>query len=132
MIAGSVRRIKRLNYLLGGVLVIAAALTQSQTDALGVAVGVALSCLNFFLLEKLVTRWTSEAAEGRSTTASSMLMLPKMMALGALVVLSLAFLPISGVGFVIGYSVFVASIFVEIILSAVLPTPQTPSEQNHG
>ena len=50
MTPGNLQRIERLNYLLGGVMVIASALTQPRSMALGIAVGVALTCLNFFLL----------------------------------------------------------------------------------
>ncbi len=132
---GNLQRIERLNYLIGGVLVIAAALTQVRSMALGVAVGVALTCLNFFLLRKLVAKWTDEAAKGISS-ASAMLVLPKMVGLMAAVVLCLWLLPIQGIGFAVGYSVFVISIFVEIILSAVLPGPSAPphdsSDVNHG
>jgi len=131
VIPGSLRRIKRLNYLLGGVLVIAAAVTQPQAHALGVAVGVALTCFNFFLLDRLITKYTNDVAAGRPSSNSAMLMIPKMMGLMGLVVFCLAVLPISGLGFVVGYSVFVGSIFVEIFLSAILPSPST-SEQNHG
>jgi len=128
--AGNLRRIERLNYLLGGVLVIAAAVTQPQRVALGIAVGVALTCANFFVLRRLILRWTTEAAEGRSSSASSLLVLPKMIGLMVAVVLCLAFLPINPVGFAIGYSVFVVSIFVEILLAALLPAPR--NENNHG
>jgi hypothetical protein len=133
--AGNLQRVERLNYLLGGILVIAAALTQPRSMALGIAVGVALTCLNFFLLRKLVAKWTDEAAKGISST-SALLVLPKMIGLMGAVVLCLWLLPIQGIGFAIGYSVFVVSIFVEIILSAVLPGPSAPphdsSDVNHG
>ena len=128
MNVGNVARIARLNYVIGGVLVILAAITQKRADALGVAVGVVLTCLNFALLRRLIQRWTSDAAEGRSTTASGMLLIPKMMGLMVAVVLCLWLLPISGPGFAVGYSVFVVSIFVDLIVSAFHPK----SEQSHG
>jgi len=129
MTAGNLGRIERLNYILGGLLVIGAVLvTRSRPVALGVAVGVALTCLNFFLLKRLVTKWTSAAAANQPTSGSALLMLPKMMLLMALVVLSLAFLPIDAAAFALGFSVFVISIFVEIILSAVLPSPPPASD----
>lgn len=128
MNAGNVRRIERLNYLLGGILIVAAALTQRQSVALGVAVGVALTCLNFLFFRRLIVKWTSDAAEGRPSAGSATLMLPKTLLLMLAVVLSLAFLPIHPVAFAIGYSVFVLSIFTEIILSAFQPS----NEQNHG
>jgi hypothetical protein len=133
--AGNLRRIERLNYLLGGILVIAAALTQPQPVALGVAVGVALTCANFFVLRRLIQKWTSDAAAGRSTSKSGLLVLPKMVGLMVAVVLSLAYLPIHPIAFAVGYSIFVVSIFVEILLAAILPSPSpTPetNEQHHG
>jgi hypothetical protein len=134
---GSLTRIERLNYGLGGVLVIAAALTQSQPRALGVAVGVLLTSLNFALLSRVVGKMTKQAATGGDSSRGAMLILPKMLGLMIAVVLSLAFLPIDPMAFAIGYSVFVASIFVEVILAAVLPAPAPspstePDELNHG
>jgi hypothetical protein len=123
--AGNLRRVERLNYLLGGILVIAAAVTRPQRESLGIAVGVALTCANFFVLRRLIQKWTSDAAEGRSSSTSSLLVLPKMIGLMVAVVLCLAFLPIEPVAFAIGYSVFVVSIFVEIILAAVLPSRES-------
>jgi hypothetical protein len=100
--------------------------------ALGVAVGVALTSINFYLLRRLITKWTQDAAEGRPTTKSGLLVLPKMVGLMAAVVLSLWLLPIDGIAFALGYSIFVISIFVEIILSAVLPGPPAPSSSIQG
>lgn len=127
MNAGNVARVARLNYYLGGAAIILAALTQPKSIALGVLVGVILTCANFKVLERLIFRWTSDAAEGRPTTASGMLLIPKMAGLMVAVVLALWLLPISGVGLAVGYSIFVVSIFVEILLSAF-----SPREQKHG
>ena len=123
---GNPKRIERLNYGIGGVLVILAALTQSTAIAAGVAVGVAISCLNFMLLRRLVFRWTQEAAQGSSTTKSSLLMVPKTIGLMLIVTGCLIFLPISPIGFAVGFSVFVVSIVVEMVLSTISP------EQTHG
>lgn len=130
MNAGNLRRIERLNYLLGGALIVGGALTQTQEIALGLAVGVALTCLNFFFFRRLVTRWTSDAAAGRATSGNALLMMPKMIGLMVAVVLCLAFLPIDAAAFAIGYSIFVISIFVEILLSAFQPSPN--GNENHG
>ena len=65
MASPSILRIERINYALGGVLVILATLTQDRAIALGVAVGVALTCLNFNVLRRLVTKWTSDAQKGQ-------------------------------------------------------------------
>jgi len=128
--AGNLRRIERLNYLLGGILVIGPALTQPRAIALGIAVGVALTCLNFLFFRRLIYKWTQQAAEGQPTSGSALLMMPKMIGLMVAVVLCLAFLPINPAAFAIGYSVFVLSIFVEIVLSIFQPSPN--GNENHG
>jgi hypothetical protein len=133
MTPGSLVRIERLNYALGGVLVIAGALTQPQPRALGVAVGVLLTCLNFALLRRVVTKMTDQAAKGGDSSRGALLILPKMLGLMVAVVLSLWLLPIDPMAFAIGYSVFVASIFIEVILAAILPAPapSPASEPDH-
>lgn len=127
---GNVVRIERLNYLLGGLLIVGAALTQRQPVALGVAVGVALTCVNFFFLRRVITKWTSDAAAGKPTTGSSLLVLPKMIGLMVAVVLCLWLLPINAIAFALGYSIFVISIVVELVLGAVLPRKE--ENENHG
>jgi hypothetical protein len=124
----SILRIERFNYLLGGVLVIAAALTQPRDIALGVAVGVALTCLNFFVLRRLVVRWTKDAAEGKAGS-TQILMMPKMIGLMAAVILALKFLPIDAVAFTVGFSIFMVSIVIETFYSALKPAP---NESSHG
>lgn len=124
-----IRRVERLNYLIGAALVIGAALTQTREVALGVSVGVALTCANFFFLRRLVTRWTRDAAKGVSS-AGATLMVPKMIGLMLAVVAALAFLPISPAAFAVGYSVFVASIFIEAVIELTLEKPE--DETSHG
>lgn len=132
MTGDKLRRVERLNYAIGAVLIIGAALTQTREIALGIAVGTVLTCLNFFFLRRLVARWTRDAARGVSST-SGYLMAPKMIALMVAVVLSLAFLPISPVAFAIGYSVFVASIFIEAVIELALVNPDASGdEHSHG
>lgn len=132
MATPSLLRIERLNYGLGGILVIAAALTQNQPVALGIAVGVALTCLNFFVLRKLVTKWTSDAAQGKSGNAP-LLMLPKMVGLMGAVALAILFLPIDPIAFTIGYSLFIVSIVVDTTYSALRPQPtSTEHDEHHG
>lgn len=132
----SILRIERLNYGIGAVVVAAAALTQPRDIALGIAVGVLLTCINFFVLRKLVVKWTREAASGKGGNAS-LLVLPKMIGLMGAVALSLLFLPINAVAFTIGYSIFIISIIVEATYSALRtpedePSTSEPNEHNHG
>lgn len=127
----SIRRIERLNYGIAAIVIAVAALTQPQDIALGLAVGALLTCANFFVLRKLVAKWTREAATGRGGNAS-LLMLPKMLGLMGAVALAVLVLPIDVVAFTIGYSIFILSIIVEATYSALRTPPPEPNEHNHG
>lgn len=139
MASPSILRIERFNYALGAVLAIGALATQSRQIALGVVVGVALTCINFFVLRKLVVKWTAEAAKGQSGN-SAMLMLPKMIGLMGAVAVAVLFLPIDVIAFTVGYSIFILSIVIEATYVALKtpddpspsPTGGKPTEHNHG
>ena len=134
MASPSMLRIERINYALGGVLVIAAALTQDRRIALGVAVGVLLTCLNFNVLRRLVTKWTTDAAAGRHGTAQ-LLMVPKMAGLMLAVAAAILFLPIDPIAFTVGYSIFIISIVIDTTYAALkhenAPEP-TETDKHHG
>lgn len=131
----SIHRIERLNYGLGAAVIVVGAVTQPRDIALGLAVGALLTCANFFVLAKLVTRWTRDAAAGRGGNAQ-LLMLPKMIGLMGAVALAVLVLPIDVIAFTIGYSIFFVSIVIEATYSALRPerVPPTtePNEHNHG
>ena len=135
MAGPSLLRIERLNYALGGILVIIAALTQTKQIALGFAVGVGLTCLNFFVLRKLVTKWTSDAAKGKTGNAP-LLMLPKMIGLMGAVAVAILVLDIDPIAFTVGYSLFIVSIVIDTTFSAFRSTPEgktsTEHDENHG
>jgi hypothetical protein len=128
-------RIERINYALGGVLIIAAAITQNRPIALGIAVGVALTCLNFYVLRRLVTKWTSDAAKGRTGNAP-LLMLPKMVGLMGAVAVAILVLPLDPIAFTIGYSIFIISIVIDTTYSALRhedePSPTEPNMEGGG
>jgi ATP synthase I chain len=126
MAAPSILRIERWNYGLGAVVVAAAAITQPRSIALGVTVGVLLTCANFFVLRKLVVKWTTDAAAGRSGNAP-LLMLPKIIGLMGAVAVAILLLPINVVAFVIGYSIFMVSIVAETTYSALCTQPADPA-----
>lgn len=117
MASPSIHRIERLNYGIGAVLTVAALATQARPIALGVAVGVALTCLNFFALRKLIVKWTRDAKDGVSSKAP-ILMLPKMAGLMGLVAAAVLLLPIDVVAFTVGYSIFIISIVIEASYTA--------------
>ena len=138
----SIRRIERMNYAIGAIVIAVAALTQPRDIALGLTVGALLTCANFFVLRKLIVKWTSDAAAGRSGSAP-LLMLPKMLGLMGSVAVAILLLPINVVAFTIGYSIFLISIIVDTTHAALRPQPDPrdqppaheptePSEHNHG
>ena len=116
----SILRIERMNYAIAGVLIVAAAVSQPRDIALGVAIGAALTCLNFHVLRRLVTKWTAAAAKGENSNAP-MLMLPKMVLLMGAVALAILFLPIQPVAFIVGYSIFIVSIVLDTTFAAMRP-----------
>lgn len=127
MTAAHLPRIERLNYLVGGIVVIVCALTTRRDQALGAAVGVALTCLNFAFMSRLVGKWLDDAKRGDGVGSSRIaLIMPKMALLMGAVVLCLAFLPIDPIFFVVGYSIFIVSIVIEGVLSVVRPAPPAP------
>ena len=144
MTSHGIRRIERLNYVIGGLAIIIAVLTVSQPSALGVAIGVVLTSLNFAALRWLVFKWTAgvKAGDDRGTNRIY-LILPKMMGMMAAVALVVIFLPIDAIGFLIGYSIFLPSIVLGAVLDTVAPgpadeasppgdSPSTPASGSHG
>jgi hypothetical protein len=116
----SMVRIERINYLLGAVITLVSLFVGTRAQVLGIAVGVALTCLNFTALRRIVYRWTADTAAGKSSSRVALVM-PKMMALMGAVVVALMFLPISAIAFTIGYSVFLVSIAIETLYSSLKP-----------
>ena len=108
-------RIERMNYILGGVLVVITAALGTGEQVLGAFVGAALSAINFSLVRRLVEGLVREARGEVTTRVSSLALAPKMLVLMGAVVLALLFLPISAVMFAAGFSVFLLSITVETV-----------------
>lgn len=128
----SIRRIERLNYAIAIVVTLVGLLTQKQSVVLGLMVGSGLTCLNFFVLRKLVVKWTTDAKNGKGGGAASMLMLPKMVLLMGAVTLAMLLLPIDVIAFTIGYSIFIVSIVIETAHSALRAPDPDNSEHPHG
>lgn len=133
MASVSIHRIERLNYALAAIGSVAAMIiTQSRAITLGFLVGAALTCLNFFVLRKLVVKWTTQAAQG-TTGNAQLLMLPKMIGMMGAVAIAVLLLPIDVIAFAIGYSVFIVSIVVETVYSAIRgEAAGAPKENGHG
>jgi hypothetical protein len=128
MTLASLHRIERLNYLLGGVLVLAMVFVMDSEGALGVLVGVVLSSINFTVMRRMVQAWSRRPPSQRGP--SSFFMVPKMILLMGAIVLSLMLLPISAVGLAVGFSVFLVSIAVETV--RYISTPQPAGEETTG
>jgi hypothetical protein len=128
----SIHRIERLNYGISAVAIVIALVTQSRAVTLGLAVGAGLTCLNFYVLRKLIVKWTTEAARGKGGN-SGLLMVPKMIGLMGAVAAAVLFLPIDVIAFAIGYSIFIVSIIVETTYTALRPSAADgASENGHG
>ena len=130
MASPSILRIERINYGLAVLTVLVGLFTQSRPIVLGLMCGSALTCLNFFVLRKLVVKWTSEAASGTPGNAS-LLMLPKMIFLMGAVAVCVLLLPLDVIAFTVGYSIFIVSIVIEATYSALKHVP-TDSEHSNG
>lgn len=132
----SMQRIERLNYGISAILLLVALVTQPKDVVLGFAVGAGLTCANFYVLRRLIAKWTADAARGKASSAS-LLMMPKMIALMGAVAVAVLLLPINIIGFVVGYSVFIVSILIETIHGA-MRSDDTPNvdaergENGHG
>ncbi|HWN70977.1 MAG TPA: hypothetical protein VNM90_25215, partial [Haliangium sp.] len=96
---------------LGAILVAGAAILMSRADVLGVLVGVALSCANFTLMRRMVQWWIQTPPERRG--ARTFVLLPKMTGMMLAVALAIFFLPVSAIGVLVGFSVFLGSIAIE-------------------
>jgi hypothetical protein len=132
MASPSIHRIERLNYGISAGVILIALITQSRPVTLGLAVGAGLTCLNFYVLRRLIVKWTTEAAKGRGGN-SGMLMLPKMVGLMGAVAAAVLLLPLDVIAFAIGYSIFIVSIIVETTYTALRPSAaDSASENDHG
>ncbi|HEY0990688.1 MAG TPA: ATP synthase subunit I [Kofleriaceae bacterium] len=132
MASPSIHRIERLNYGISAGVILIALITQSRPVTLGLAVGAGLTCLNFYVLRRLIVKWTTEAAKGRGGN-SGMLMLPKMVGLMGAVAAAVLLLPLDVIAFAIGYSIFIVSIIVETTYTALRPSAADgASENDHG
>ena len=132
MASPSIHRIERLNYGISACVIVIALVTQSRPVTLGLAVGAGLTCLNFYVLRRLIVKWTTEAAKGRGGN-SGLLMLPKMVGLMGAVAAAVLLLPLDVVAFAIGYSIFIVSIIVETTYTALRPSAaDSASENDHG
>ena len=134
MASPSIHRIERINYGLAIVAVVVGMIVAPyRSVVLGLMIGSGLTCLNFYVLRRLVVKWTEQAASGRPGNAQ-MLMLPKMVGLMGAVAFAVLVLPIDVIAFVIGYSIFILSIVIETAYSALsAPPSNSESEQNgHG
>ena len=133
MSSPSIHRIERINYLLAAIVVLGGLVTRDSRIVLGLMAGASLTCLNFYVLRRLVVKWTADAAAGKGGGTASMLMMPKMIGLMLAVAAAVLLLPLDVIAFTIGYSIFVLSIVIETASTALRAPAQDPdSEHDHG
>jgi hypothetical protein len=106
-------RIERLNYLLGGVVVLLALIFLERAQTLGLLVGVTLSCINFTMTRALVQRLIRSAPEQRAGPALAFL--PKVFLVLGAVAAAIHFLPISPAWLGAGFSIFLVSMIIESV-----------------
>lgn len=127
MDVSSLKNIERLNYMLGALLVGGAAILRPQDDALGVLVGVVLTCANFSLMRRMVQWWLRTAPERRGPR--TFVLVPKMAGVMLVVAVALFLLPVSAIGVLVGFSVFLGSIALETVRYAVAgPARRAPAQ----
>ena len=105
--------IERWNLLLSAILIVGAAAFFDRRVALGVVVGAALSCANFWGIHRLVL--ASLRSSGRKRSVLQILLGAKMAVLMLLVFLAVQFLPLNPVALAVGLSVFLVSIAIESV-----------------
>jgi len=129
---GNPKRIERLNYGISAGVILIALFTQSRPVTLGLAVGAGLTCLNFYVLRRLIVKWTAEAAKGRGGRRLALLAAGAAVAAAA-VAAAVLLLPLDVVAFAIGYSIFIVSIIIETTYTALRPSAaDSASENDHG
>lgn len=113
MDARSLARVERLNYALGAALILLCVVLTDSSFAMGIALGVVITCVNFAIIRRLVDKLLVLEPDKRDKTA--LFFLPKMVGLLVVVTVVLFFLPISAIGLAIGFSIFFVSIMIESI-----------------
>ena len=76
----------------------------------------------------MIEGWLTGAAKGEHKTG--FFLIPKMVGLMVLVFLAVHYLPISGIAFVVGFSVFLVSIAIETVRVATNPPSQQDGDSN--
>lgn len=99
--------------MFGAALILICAGLANSHFTLGVSVGVVLTCLNFTIIRRLVTKLL--AADPDKRGGKAFFFVPKMAGLLVAVSLAIYFLPISPIGMGIGFSVFLLSIMTESV-----------------
>lgn len=122
--------IERWNLVFAALLILVGALFFETPVALGLTVGALLSCANFYGVHKLIQRATL-AAGGRKTALYGLFM-AKLVGLMIAVALCILYLPMSPLAFVIGISVFLVSIAVESVRTALGSAPSNGEENGRA
>jgi hypothetical protein len=103
--------VERWNLILAVVLSLAALLTFRARIVLGVATGAAVTCVNFYILRRLVEKIMVARSKGLLIAV----VLVKMVALLVTVWLILKYLPVNVIAFTVGLSIFLVSFLVATV-----------------
>ena len=103
--------IERWNLLFTAIFSMTAWLLLSRSMAIGIALGAAISCINFWGLHKLIT--SSLQSKGKKRVVLQFILIFKLGILMSILWLAATFLPVSPISLAIGFSVFLVSIAAE-------------------
>jgi hypothetical protein len=122
------RRVLRLNLVLGALVCAASLLFRRADVALGTALGAALSAANFYAIRRVTARVLASANPRKQFMLMSLLVV-KMAALIGLVYIVIRYTPVHVVAFVVGLSTFLLSIILTTFFAGSGdngPEPRTP------
>ena len=119
----ALRRIERLNLLLGVALTALGGLLWGARGFAGAGVGALIACADFMVLRRVGARVADRIREGAPAKGFGFALLGKMAALFGLVFVAIRVAHLAVIPFALGFSVFVVSIFL-VGLGAARPEPE--------
>ncbi|MFN3200078.1 MAG: ATP synthase subunit I [Bradymonadia bacterium] len=113
--------------VLGALVVGGFAVTGELSMIVGSALGVVLGVGNFWLMRRLMWRVLNRPGKGRATALVALLL--KLAALGAIIFLSLHYLPVHPIALLAGVSVVVVMIMASAVFGPALPQGEFDQSQ---
>ena len=119
----ALRRIERLNLLLGVALTALGGLLWGARGFAGAGVGALIACADFMVLRRVGAKVADRVRAGAPAKGFGFALIGKMAALFGLVFLAIRVAHLAVIPFALGFSVFVVSIFL-VGLGAARPEPE--------